>query len=335
MAKKALLNSRRRERVKLEDLGPATFNRGGTVTDSQHCRTLMAHILTEAAFATHLYNQGYCHEPNPKDPLMVAKHGNQMHGKDPTLPRLPETALKGVFAKTHLVTALQMFKAGLMPELSRMVEARSHDDPEEMEEFKNVLEHGLYMHVFPWHAVERDPDGFTALMSSDNFQQGVGLKESEIRCVHGMKTALGHMDFGAEPRTKGATAAKIMQHVKTHSGNRWTDRELKQIWDFANTTEELPLDLLHNIWVHGQFESKIVIDSGWLQHLSELAILQQWNRASLAVMQFMSNPDDTKETLMMTGRVIANVVRKQTLQRMKSANATEYFKTQSRECGKS
>ena len=56
--------------------------------------------------------------------------------KDPNLPQLPKAALKGTFAKTHLVTALQMYKAGKMPELARVVEARSHEDPEEMEEFK-------------------------------------------------------------------------------------------------------------------------------------------------------------------------------------------------------
>ena len=91
---------------------------------------------------------------------MVASHGNRMHGKDPSLPRLAETALKGTFAKTHLVTALQMYKAGMMPELSRVVEARSHEDPEEMEEFKTVLEHGLYMHVFSMASGGEGPSWF-------------------------------------------------------------------------------------------------------------------------------------------------------------------------------
>ena len=155
-------SSRGVARVKLEELGPATFNRGGTVTDSRHCHNLMRRILTEEAFATYRYEAGYCHEPNPKDPSVVANHGNRMASKDPNLPQLPETALKGTFAKTHLVTALQMYKAGRMPELARVVEAQSHEDPEEMEEFKTVLEHGIHMHVFPWQAVERNPAGFKA-----------------------------------------------------------------------------------------------------------------------------------------------------------------------------
>ena len=45
----------------------------------------------------------------------------------------------GVFAKTHLVTALQMYKAGQMPELARYVEARSQEQPGEFEEFLQVL----------------------------------------------------------------------------------------------------------------------------------------------------------------------------------------------------
>ena len=141
LAQQALRTSRGRQRVPLESLGPAVFNRQGTVTDSRHCLALMDRILKDEAFATFRYEAGYCHEPNPNDPSMVARHATTMHAKDPALPRPCEGALRGVFAKTHLVTALQMYKAGNMPELSRLVEARSQEDPTEVEEFKLVLEH--------------------------------------------------------------------------------------------------------------------------------------------------------------------------------------------------
>ena len=95
LAQQALKSSRGVARVKLEELGPATFNRGGTVTDSRHCHNLMRRILTEEAFATYRYEAGYCHEPNPKGPSMVANHGNRMASKDPNLPQLPETVLNG------------------------------------------------------------------------------------------------------------------------------------------------------------------------------------------------------------------------------------------------
>ena len=221
----------------MEELGPATFNRGGTVTDSQHCHILMERILTQEAFATIRYEAGYCHEPNPKDRFSVSDHGNRMVVKDPNLPLLPKTALKGTFAKTHLVTALQMFKAGKMPELARVVEARSHEDPEEMEEFNKVLEHGILMHVFPWPEVERNPAGFKALMAADNFQQGVGLRDSEIRCVHAMRRAMDHLDADDEPRSTEELQRRVIEHTKTYVGSRWLDQELEHFWQFAVSTE--------------------------------------------------------------------------------------------------
>ena len=334
LAQQALKASRGVARVKLEELGPATFNRGGTTTCSRHCHTLMNRILTHEAFATYRYEAGYCHEPNPKDPSVVSDHGNRMRCKDPNLPQLPTTALKGVFAKTHLVTALQMFKAGRMPELARVVEARSHEDPEEMEEFKTVLEHGLYMHVFPWAEVERNPDAFKALMSSDNFQQGVGLNDSSIRCVHAMRTAMHHLDAGAEPLSTEKLQDLVIEHTKTYSGTRWLDQELHQFWQVALSTEDMPMDLLHNVWVHGQFESKISVEAAWLSHLSDLAIQDQWVRAALCVLHFMSDTENPKEINPIGGHLYAAAVAKKSLQQMKPRNRTAHFQAQSHVCEK-
>jgi hypothetical protein len=72
-------------------------------------------MLTMEGFATFRYVAGFCHEPDPEDLLAVARHGNSMALADPLLPRLPMKPLKGVFAKTHLVTFLQLYKNGQMP----------------------------------------------------------------------------------------------------------------------------------------------------------------------------------------------------------------------------
>ena len=63
--------------------------------------------------------------------------------------------MKGVFAKTHLVTMLQMYKAGQLPELEQAPQATA---PSQVavagvssggtSEFQDVLEHGVFMHVF-------------------------------------------------------------------------------------------------------------------------------------------------------------------------------------------
>ena len=98
--------------------------------------------------------------------MSVTRHSTRMNTKDPALPRPPQEPLKGVFAKTHLVTALQMYKAGQMPELARYVEARSQEVPDEFTEFLSVLKFGIYMHVFPRGAVDKHPEKFSCAHGS-------------------------------------------------------------------------------------------------------------------------------------------------------------------------
>ena len=108
-AAKVLALSKGRMRVPLEDLGPALFNRHGLPTCGRHCNELGKRIVEVEVFASFRYDFGYCHEPDLANPLAVSEHGNKMADRDPLLPRLGAKPLKGVFAKTHLVTWLQQF----------------------------------------------------------------------------------------------------------------------------------------------------------------------------------------------------------------------------------
>ena len=117
---------------------------------------------------------------------------------------------------------------------------RRQSDPKKVEDFPNVLKYGIYMHVFPWQAVEKNPAGFKALMASDNFQQGVGLKDSEIRCVHAMRSAMDHLDADDEPRSTEGFQHRAIEHTKTYVGSRWLGQELEHFWQFAVSTQELP-----------------------------------------------------------------------------------------------
>ena len=101
-------------RVPLEQLGPALFNRSGEATSGTHCLKLAKRILTMKGFARFRYHAGFCHEPNPDGPRAVSRHGNDMQAKDNSLPRLPPEPLDGVFAKTRLVTFLQLHKLGMI-----------------------------------------------------------------------------------------------------------------------------------------------------------------------------------------------------------------------------
>ena len=136
-------------RVPLQDLGPALFNRNGEDTSAQHCLKLGKRILTLEGFATFRYVAGFCHEPDPADPLAVSRHGNSMQAKDTVMPRLPSKPLKGVFAKTHLVTFLQMYQNGQIPEWAPKALSQSQQGASK-EELQDVLDHGIFMHVFPY-----------------------------------------------------------------------------------------------------------------------------------------------------------------------------------------
>ena len=117
-------------RVAPDELGPALFNRNGEATSGAHCLKLAKRILTLEGFATFRYVAGFCHEPDPADPLAVSRHGNSMQAKDNSLPRLPAKPLKGVFAKTHLVTFLQLYKNGQTPTASSEVPQASSESAE-------------------------------------------------------------------------------------------------------------------------------------------------------------------------------------------------------------
>ena len=98
-AQHALSMSKGVARIPLEDLGPAVFNRKGNPTSGRHCVNLSERMLRVEGFATFRYVAGYCHEPNPDEPLAVCRHGSRMAERDPLLPKLPTRALKGVLQR--------------------------------------------------------------------------------------------------------------------------------------------------------------------------------------------------------------------------------------------
>ena len=52
-------------------------------------------------------------------------------------------------------------------------------------------------------------------MASDNFDQGHGLSDSELRCIHGMRTAILTLDI-PETSSQGSGALSQFDAVMTH-----------------------------------------------------------------------------------------------------------------------
>ena len=319
-AQRALSMSKGVTRIPLEDLGPAVFNRKGNPTSGRHCVNLSERILRVEGFGTFRYVAGYCHEPDPTSPLAVCHHANRMAERDPLLPTLPPRALKGVFAKTHLMTTLQLYKQGRFPDLERVVSSQ----PEAFtRELKEALSHGIFMHVFPYEAIRDNPEDFNALMASDNFDHGHGLADSEIRCIREMRTAIRTLPLGEASSQFVAVSTEIQRLA----GQRWGKKDLEAFWDFAQTTLELHMELLFEIWVFGECEDALQVDSFFFGNLAKLSASRQWTRAAVAVVHFLS--DRGTECMMVAGRYLAGAVDKSTLKRLASPNRTAEQKASS------
>ena len=85
-------------RIPVKELGVSPLNRDLSGT---HVHELGRRIVSVEGFVRYRYQQGWAHEPNPDDPLAVAKNTNRVARATPLLPEVPMVPLKGSIAKTH------------------------------------------------------------------------------------------------------------------------------------------------------------------------------------------------------------------------------------------
>ena len=311
-------------RVPLEDLGPALFNRNGEATSGAHCLKLAKRILTLEGFATFRYVAGFCHEPDPEDPLAVSRHGNSMQAKDNSLPRLPAKPLKGVFAKTHLVTFLQLYKSGQIPAASCEDPQASSQSAEALSqscvELQDALDHGVYMHVFPWSVVRDHREAVIKLMAADNFDHGHGLAESEMRCIKAVRYAIAASSQGRLPVPVGLSQFDVvLRHVTQMSGQQWIKQDIGNFWDFAKSTLEAHFDLMHEIWTFAECESNVRVEAAWFGAIAKVNASLQWTRTSLVVAHILS--DREKECSVVAGQCVAGAIRKAVAKQIRERDA--------------
>jgi len=300
--KRVLALSRGRTRVPLDQLGPALFNRHGAATSGRHCHDLGTAIVKEQGFATYRYVTGLCHEWDPSDPLAVSRHGNRMADGDPLLPRLPAKPLMGVFAKTHLVTFLQLLRDGRMPELTKWMAASQ--DQEGLEELRDVLSHGVFMVIFPWSVVSTHREDLIALMASDNFDAGYGLSDSCLRAVALLRESMQRLQVPL-----GMSQAEVaVAQLRRLSGERWSDADCSAFVEMANSTCDRQLKFLVTVWNFAECEAVLTVEPSWFKALSRLQAKLQWSRAALAVHHFLS--DKETECSRVAGRFVAGAVSK-------------------------
>ena len=130
------------QRVPLGEMGVSLLNRA---ISGRHVHRLGRRIISFEAFVLWRYKHGWAHEPNPDDPLEVARHTNAVARATALLTEVPMVALKGSFAKTHLLSFLQCLKAGNV----------FWDDTKELmvppaaaETLCAHIEHGMFYEIF-------------------------------------------------------------------------------------------------------------------------------------------------------------------------------------------
>ena len=239
-AQKLLKHSKGRMRIRLEDCGPATFNRFGQPLSGRHQCSNMTRILQKEGFATYRYYAAYAHTPPKDDPLQVYRHGKAMADKDRLLPRFEKKPLYGIFGKTHLMSGCLKIKQGDARYMNEQGEVTTQPMlvPAEEAELREVMQNGLFMEVWEYEFVVQNLEAFKALMASDNFDAGYGLAEDEQSLCARMFLAMKEVRI--PPGMSHWTV--VLQETKKFAGKAYREEDLEHFWEFVKTTPQLSMD---------------------------------------------------------------------------------------------
>ena len=287
-------------RIRLVDLAPAKFNRHNSPLSGKHVLSLAQRILREEGFATYRYNCGWCHEPDPKDPLAVSRSANEKAAADPILPRYPAKPLHGVFKCNHLVAFLQLLQAGAL-RLPGSSEVVAVPEGEAWEELHDVLEHGIQMEIWTFADVHEREEDFKALMMSDNFNAAFSLAEDEFQLISRIASAVADATQQSA-RASGEAAevvpwAVVCEKVLPRLGNRWRKSDVERLFKYAQTTEPAKMDFLAKLanFMMDSLEFRII--PAFFFRVSMMPVKQQALRLAVMVAQISSDPDsECRET---------------------------------------
>jgi hypothetical protein len=182
------------------------------------------------------------------------------------------------------------------------------------DEFTDVLEQGIFMHVFPWWVVRDHRDAVLALMASDNFDHGFGLPDSELRCIKAVRAAITACNQGRLAVSSGETQYDVVQrHVLRMAGQKWREQDIGPFWNFTVTTLDQHMEIMQDVWSFAGCESVLRVEAAFFGELAKVSSKLQWTRASLAIAHFLSDRD--KECSVVVGRCVAGAISKASLKK--------------------
>ena len=211
------------QRIPLKKLGVSPLNRK---ISGKHVHQLGLRIVSVESFQRYRYKYGWCHEPDPKDLLSVARATNEVAKRDKLLAPVPMEALFGSFAKTHLMSFLQACASGTIywdHNGTLMV------PPPGQHALMEHIQHGMFYEVLSWEAVSSDAAGIRSLMKSDNFDAGFALGETEMALLEKI-----HQSLAIVAPPAGCTDWDVIRESVARScGQRWNEEDMAAIFNLA------------------------------------------------------------------------------------------------------
>ena len=299
------------QRIPLQKLGISPFNRR---INGPYVHKLGKRILTVEGFARLRYQQGWCHEPNPEDPLAVARFTNAAARGSGLLAPVPMVPLFGSFAKSHLLSFLQALKCGqiywndtrdlMLPEPAT-VELIEH------------LEHGMFYEVLGYQVCADDGDALRALIASDNFDAGFALGQTEMHLLGHIRDAI----VVSRPPV-GCTLLDVVRHkVLSTSGQHWTEADLVCFFNAANVLGDVHLAFLSELVDTLVAVDRIAVRPQDFAAAAALPAEVPWLKVALLATQYMSPENRQRQGT--RGRMFGNVIGKDQWDKLPKAKAAD------------
>ena len=199
--------------VPLKDLGVSTFNRP---ISPKYVHFLWDHILEKEGFTKYRYKYCIALEPNPQDPLAVARRTNdEVQRSNGLLAPVPDKPLFGRATKNHLCLGLQAMASGSVKwdddkheEENGIMRAPPRQDKRH-KELHDALEHGVLVDILEAGVWKEPLERLTALMEADNLDQQVCMAEHEI----GLSWKVHDCIASAAPIDKGRATTSLWERT--------------------------------------------------------------------------------------------------------------------------
>ena len=288
-AESVLKLSKGRRRIKLEDCGPAPWNRFGAELSGKHSQDIIDRIVKKDGLVVYRYGEGWAVEPNPDDPLEVYRHASKM--SDPLLPVYEKKALFATFKCSHLAAGLLKSKQGNMP----FVGSEAVIDPNKIQddEWKTTMSDGIFFEVFSYADYIAHKNEFHALMASDNFDAGFSLAEDEVQLITRMQQVLGSIQI-----TDGMSHFEAVKgEMEKFAGARWNDADLINFYNYAKTASPSVLEFTA---IYQRFicdPTTFQVSSRFYSQLSTTPSNLQMLRLAMIVRQQTSDEDTECQTI--------------------------------------